>query len=138
MAVSVSRIHARRQHALLFVAGLLCWLGFLLYTVRVPTTIVRPSPRPLKLQGIAAAINTSVHACSRASKDRASYPLRSKLMIIISETTDRKGRQDTAHVVDNFSKYAAMHGYLFKLHQYDADPAVGVFGTRWKDASRYW
>lgn len=80
----------------------------------------------------------SGHACSHVGLDRPSYPLRSKLMIIMSETVDRKGRPDTAHVVDNFQRYCARHGYLFKLHHYEVDDDLGVFGTRWKDAFKWW
>jgi hypothetical protein len=60
-------------------------------------------------------------------------------MIIMSETTDRKGRQETNHVVDNFKQYCARHGYLFLLHHYEnSDALLGVFGRRWQEAFRFW
>jgi len=82
--------------------------------------------------------SSTKHACSRVSMDRHRYPLRSKLMIIMSETKDRQGRQDSLHVADNFSQYCKRHGYLFKHHHYEADPELGVFGTRWRNAHLWW
>lgn len=81
---------------------------------------------------------TAPHACSLVSMSRPTYPLRRKLMIVIFETLDRKGRRETAHVVDNFSKYCQRHGYMFRLQHYDADPDLGVFGTRWQEALKSW
>ena len=87
---------------------------------------------------IADTMNSSRHACSWVDMDRPAYPLRKKLMIIIYETIDRKDRQEIKHVVDNFSKYCDKHGYLFKLHYYVTDDAVGVFGTRWTETLKFW
>lgn len=78
------------------------------------------------------------HACSHVSMNRPRYTLRSKLMIIMSETKDRKGRLESLHVADNFSQYCKKHGYLFRHHHYEADPELGVFGTRWRNALRWW
>jgi hypothetical protein len=101
------------------------------------TVEITLKPAPV-LQLAAGGASTS-HACSRVSLARPpAAASRPKLMIIISETTDRKGRQETAHVIDNFLQYCQRHGYLFQLHHYETDPSVGVFGTRWRDAFKYW
>jgi hypothetical protein len=93
------------------------------------TVHARPVTRPT---------NHSSHACSWVSMDRPAFPLRHKLLIIIFETADRKGKVETQHVVDNFQTYCDRHGYLFKLHHYDADESVGVYGTRWNEMLKYW
>jgi hypothetical protein len=84
------------------------------------------------------AESAHVHGCSHVSLDRPQYALRKKLLIIILETRDRQGRKDTAHVVDNFNQYCTRHDYLFLLHHYEADPELGLFGTRWRESFKYW
>jgi hypothetical protein len=103
---------------------------------KVQTIVVTLKPATLLLP---VAATNSNHACSRVSLARPpAAALRPKLMIIISETTDRKGRQETAHVVDNFSQYCQRHGYLFQLHHFEPDASLGLFGTRWKEAFKFW
>jgi hypothetical protein len=59
-------------------------------------------------------------------------------MVIIFETRDRIGRQESLHVADNISAYCKKHGYLFKLHHFEVDPSLGLYGTRWKELLQYW
>lgn len=79
------------------------------------------------------------HVCqSVASAKVEGFPERPKLMIIVAETADRKGRTETGYVVDNFQQYARHHGYMFTYHSYHPSARWGVFMTKWADLFQYW
>jgi len=83
------------------------------------------------------ACNKSQCACSIDLRI-VSFPLRAKLMIVVSETADRKDRKETQHIRDNLQKYCSRHGYLFKYHTLTINERVGIMGSRWLQLLDYW